>query len=61
VTAGERGRGPSGDAPERRDPARSVSTAGSGPADPPPGDGAMPSWESECACPGLCLRDHQTD
>ena len=25
------------------------------------GDGAMPSWESDCACPGPCLRDHQLD
>jgi hypothetical protein len=22
---------------------------------------AGPSWESECACPELCLRDHERD
>ena len=61
MKAWERGRGPSGDGPERGDPASSASTVGSGPADLPPNGGIQPSWESECACPGLCLRDHQTD
>lgn len=60
MTAEERGH-PSGDGPERGHAARSGSTGGSGPADPPPDDGARPSWESDCACPGLCLRDHQID
>jgi len=64
VTTQSGGRGRADDGRRRADGEAGGSSGAERPgelSDPATGENARQSWESACACPGPCLRDHELD